>query len=203
MFQQRTPGISEDEPAGAGISPENTAIQAFGHELRQLFESKNWEELGKHLQIPFVWLMDQPLLVPDALALAAGRLEGAKDLRISMLRILKSEKSPTTPHGSYTCSLSWLSADTFDQQEVQFDLHIGFERSDSNWHVAFLGVTRTISEEASFPQDDAAAPVAAEQKKSDQNVSGLPSGYVLVYVPAWLPQDALHLLADPRRGNDK
>jgi hypothetical protein len=194
--------VAAEEPAGTEISPEDTAIQAYGRELRLLFEAQKWDELGKHFRIPFVWLMDRPLSVAEALALAAQRLDGSRDLEISILRIVKSETSPTLPHGSYTCCLSWMSADTFEQQEVQFDLHIGFERPDGNWRIAFLGATRTIPEQAPFPQDDAPATAPAEPK-AEGNGPVPSAGYALVYVPAWVPRDALHLLAGARPGDHK
>ena len=81
---------------GRGDQPGGHRHSALGKELRLLFKAKRSEELGQRLPLPFVWLIDEPLSIDDALALAEKHLANAKDLEITMLRIVNSESSATS-----------------------------------------------------------------------------------------------------------
>ena len=183
---------NEEQEAGAAAGGET--IGALGNRLKALFEEKRWRELGDELALPTVWFLHAPKTMAEALELAAEVLDGASEVELSLVRVLRSEsEAGGAARGSYTCCLAWLEPAGWKQQEVQFDLHLGFEQDGGGrWKLAYLGVTPAAPEMAPPPVGGEERPgILPGLAGADAAPGGEP---VMVYVPVFLPPETVQAL---------
>jgi len=182
---------SNEQPAEQdGESPDaRRSINELGHRLKDLFEGKRWQEFGEGLGLPTLWFFDEPLALDEALSRAEARLGQARELEVTLERILSNTASGSEASGSYTCCLMWLEAEGWQQREVEFDLHLGFRKDGAHWRVSYAGITAATPDEVPFPDDAPAAgdPPSPADAHDDR---------VLVYVPAWVPADTARALLE-------
>jgi hypothetical protein len=185
--------MAENEEQEAGGAAGET-IGALGNRLKALFEEKRWRELGEELALPTVWFLHAPKTMAEALELAAEVLGGASEVELSLVRVLRSESGAGgAARGSYTCCLAWLEPAGWKQQEVQFDLHLGFEQDGGGrWKLAYLGVTPAAPEMAPPPAGGEERPgILPGLAGADAAPGGEP---VMVYVPVFLPPETVQAL---------
>jgi len=195
--------MAENEEQGAGGAAAGETIGALGDRLKALFEEKRWRELGEELALPTVWFLHAPKTMAEALELAAEVLDGASEVELSLVRVLRSEsEAGGAARGSYTCCLAWLEPAGWKQQEVQFDLHLGFEQDGGRrWKLAYLGVTPAAPEMAPPPADRPEADRSAGAEERPGILPGLAGAAgapgdeaVMVYVPVFLPPETVQAL---------
>lgn len=179
-------GASDDD-----LSSAHHSINALGHRLKDLFQAKQWRQLGAELGMSTLWYFDEPLRIDEALARAEAQLHDSQELEVRLERILSSTASESATNGSYTCYLMWVEAATWQQREEEFDLHLGFRKEDERWHLSYLGITAATPDEVPFPED---APDASTENGPPPRQPN--ADHVLVYVPAWLPRHMAQMLLE-------
>jgi hypothetical protein len=181
----------------------NRTVSDVGNQIKMLFEGRQWPALGELLkEAAQLWYVYQPISVPEAMAMAEETLRGAEDIELTLLRIVRTESTEAHSRGSYQCRLGWFEPAGLKQQEVSFDVHLGFQLKPEV-KLEFLGVTEA-SPEPELPSEEtekeAAAPAPAP--------AALPAGAVpfiagavpavegseapvMVYVPLLVPASAV------------
>jgi len=160
-------------------------VADVGNQIKTLFEGKKWAALGDLLKLPSLWYVYQPLSVPEALAMAERVLRDAQEVEVTLLRIVRTESSDGYSRGSYQCRLGWFEPSPLKQQEVSFDLHLGF-RTQPEAKLEYLGITEA-SPEPSLPAEE---PAKAPPREAAAPAPLVPEGAspeVTVYVPVRLP----------------
>lgn len=173
-------------------------VSDIGNQIKALFEGRQWAALGDFLQLSSVWFVYQPLSVPEALAMAEKVLRGAQEVEVTLLRIVRTESTETHSRGSYQCRLGWFEPAALKQQEVSFDLHLGFSLKPEV-KLEYLGITEA-SPEPSLPEEPAPPKQEATAAPAPVLVAGAPSpapaaegadAPVMVYVPVLMPASAV------------
>jgi hypothetical protein len=198
---------NQDTPATSGPDPRGS-VNALGLHLRRAFQERRWREVADLFAFDRLWAFDAPLAKDAACDWADKRFAKVRDLEVSLVRVLRTLASEDEPSGSYTCCLLWIDEDTWEQHEVEFDLHLGFGRdADGRWQVAHLGLTPPTPED--MPELDegpaqgfvpAAVPGAHDGLSlfaGAERPAG--NGQVVVYVPVSMAPAAARALLDRER----
>ena len=192
--------IEELSDRRSSADPLPDSVGALGEHLKALFVNQQWTALAECLREAPIWCVDAPLSVAAAMDLAARVLEGAEDVELTLLRILKSEQNGQHPSGSYLCRLGWYDPKRVKQEEVNFDLHLGFDVS-SGVRVRYIGVTAaspepTLAEPAGPAATAAPATAAPVETPLQPGAFAVASGAetVMVYAPLLVPASALRTL---------
>lgn len=148
-------------------------VSDVGNQLKTLFEGKQWPALGELLkEAAQRWYVYQPISVPEALAMAEEVLGAAEDIELTLLRIVRTESTEAHSRGSYQCRLGWFEPAGLKQQEVSFDLHLGFQLKPEV-KLEYLGITEA-SQEPELPSEE----LAPAQKDVAPAAAPLPAGAV-------------------------
>src|SRR4051794_30458571 len=87
-------------------------------------------------------------------------LGGAEDVELTLLRIVRTESTEAHSRGSYQCRLGWFEPAGLKQQEVSFDLHLGFQLKPEV-KLEFLGITEASPEPELPTEEPEPAPAAS------------------------------------------
>lgn len=165
-------------------------VSDIGNQIKAHFEKKEWPALGELLQLQSLWFVYQPLSVPEALAMAQEVLGGAEEVEVTLLRIVRTESTDAQSRGSYQCRLGWFEPAKLKQQEVSFDLHLGFQLKPEV-KLEYLGITEA-SPEPSLPVEEP-APASKEAAPVVPAAAAAPAGSAPVPVMPGLPPGAVPL----------
>ncbi|HEX4966713.1 MAG TPA: hypothetical protein VF173_38235 [Thermoanaerobaculia bacterium] len=136
----------DDEVVNGDMASSDEPIRVVAAQFRDALEAKDWEGLARILSFPSVWVQDRPLRTADFIERAREVLGEAEDVELLLVRVLRADVGESSGHASVTTRLLWSSAKTWEEHQLEFDLHFGFEKHDETWRLAFLGVSRSTGE---------------------------------------------------------
>jgi len=139
------------------VSPDD--LQALG-EIKRLLEAGRWADLRALLDLPTVWAWDRPLTGSEFHAALADILGSAVDVQLLVLAALRRVRERGETRASYTCCLLWAYPGSWEDHDVEFDIHLGYSGGGARpFEVRYLGITAPTPEVIPFP--DAAAGAAS------------------------------------------
>jgi hypothetical protein len=120
--------------------------------FRGLLERSLWQELEQQLP-EHLWIFDRPY-TPAQFRNALEELLGtAIDIKLLVLTMLKQQETGEMLQAGYTCCLLWGERGSWNDHELEFDLHLGYKVSAGDWKLSYLGILPARPEEVPFPGD--------------------------------------------------
>lgn len=141
----------------AASEPLPLRLGALG-KLKSLLEVGDWPDLRLALGELEVWVFDRPLAAAEGVDALEALLAKAEDRRLLVMTLLKEERHGELFQASFTCCLMWGEPETWQEHEIELDLHLGYTGNEDDWCLRYLGITAPTPEEIPFPEDHARSP---------------------------------------------
>jgi hypothetical protein len=116
-------------------------------ELKLLIANKRWEDLRARLEGVPLWIYDRPLTSDALVDGLSALLDSSADPNIDVVAEVKRKREGDRWASTLTCCLVWGEHDSWTEHELEFDLHLGTEKSNGCWRLRYLGVTPATPEE--------------------------------------------------------
>lgn len=175
--------------------------------IRKALESKDWQGLHQLIPLERIWAFQRPMLAERGFHSLEILFEQARDLHLQIDRVQKSENDGEVAHLSCSCCLMWTDESSWEQNEFEFDVHLGLGVGEEAGTVEYLGLTIVTPEELNFVQNDTKKGAAKDRSDAKRTfaptVAGAASGpgklpgtgdHVMVYMPVLMPRDAARSL---------
>ena len=166
------------------VSPGN--LEALGA-IESCLEAGRWAELRSLIDLPAVWAWDRPLSGAEFHDAVAEVLEPAVDVQLLVLAALRRERAQGVTRTSYTCCLLWAYPGSWEDHELEFDIHLGYTGGGSGPFVLrYLGITAPTPEVIPFPDVGAvrADPIAPAGAPARTRRRAAPGPAMLMPEPA-------------------
>lgn len=139
MAKKRTSAATTGGKEAASTVQYDAILDAAA-KLKAAVEEKSARALQAVLGDSPIWVANKPGNV-TTLANSIAALTGkATDLELSITKIIDTELTDDEANISLECQLVWSNADTWEEREASFDLHLGLAWDGNTWTFAHLAV---------------------------------------------------------------